>query len=111
EIESRNHGTSGSTALKVFTAPGLPNNLGIWSSGISAQAGVSSASSSTSVYSALSFAAPTPKPLPGSIAGMVFRDSNGNGKPNKGEPDLKGWTIDIDRLVNGKDVLVATVVT
>lgn len=38
-------------------------------------------------------ATPTPTPEPGSIAGGVFNDMNGNGVQNGGEPGISGVTI------------------
>ncbi|MFN2112423.1 MAG: SdrD B-like domain-containing protein, partial [Anaerolineales bacterium] len=38
-------------------------------------------------------ATPTPTPQPGSIAGGVFNDMNGNGVRNGGEPGISGVTV------------------
>ena len=54
---------------------------------------------------------PPPPPPKGSVSGNVFSDKNGNGKQDKGEAGLAGWTVDVDQLVNGREVVVATAVT
>jgi hypothetical protein len=38
---------------------------------------------------------------PGNISGLKFYDLNGNGKRDKGEPGLRGWTIYLDNNHNG----------
>jgi uncharacterized repeat protein (TIGR01451 family) len=52
-----------------------------------------------------------PPPPKGSISGNVFSDTNGDGKQQAHEAGLGGWTVDIEQLVNGKEVVVATAVT
>ena len=52
-----------------------------------------------------------PPPPKGSISGNVFNDKNRDGKREKGEAGLAGWTVDIDQMVNGKEVVVATALT
>src|SRR5205823_5056612 len=54
----------------------------------------------------------TPPPPPkGSISGEVFKDTNGNGKLDKGETGLAGWVIDVYTTVNGVRKLVEAAVT
>ncbi|HMP08657.1 MAG TPA: SdrD B-like domain-containing protein, partial [Lacipirellulaceae bacterium] len=41
------------------------------------------------------------KPLPSSIAGVVWNDANGDGVRDPGEPGLSGWTVFLDDNGNG----------
>jgi hypothetical protein len=51
---------------------------------------------------------PTPTPAPGSISGGVYRDDNGNGSRDGGEPGMGGFTIKLGAGACGSTGLGST---
>jgi len=51
---------------------------------------------------------PIPESLPGTVSGLKWRDDNGNGVQDGGEPSLSGWQLHVSGTVEGIDLSATT---
>jgi hypothetical protein len=51
---------------------------------------------------------PIPPSPPGTISGLKWRDDNGNGAQDQGEPALSGWQVHVSGTVEGVDLASST---